>query len=206
MHKHLATILTAAALALPAAAIAQAQLGNNSNNKYENAEEGGNSAAAYLNLYAGLTQETSAAQAKLLAVLGMTAEAGKAAVIGRDLAPSSPRTMLEEVLKSQADTAQLLAQGFASAKPLAAESRERLGADVAALAQAVAGNAALAKDLSANRRKLGTFNGVGATQAVYLAKVLPDQVKALRQVLKDIAGYATANGIMLPPEVAAAAG
>ncbi|GAB2842050.1 hypothetical protein GCM10027277_06430 [Pseudoduganella ginsengisoli] len=206
MHKHLASILAVAALALPAAAYSQAQLSNNSNNKYENAEEGGNSAAAYLKQYAGVAQETSIAQAKLLAVLGMTEQAGTVAVVGRELAPSSPRTALEDVLKSQAETAQLLTRGFASAKPLAAESRDRLSADVAAFALTVAGNAALAKDMAANRRKLAAFEGLGVTQAVYLAKVLPEHVKALRQALKDAASYAAANGITLPPEVAAAAG
>lgn len=204
MHKHIATIAVAAALTLAGGA-AQAQLGNGGS-KYDGVEQGEIGAAGYVNQYVGIAQQAFSAQSGLFSVLGLKPEAEAVAAAGRDLQPTVTRSALEEALKQQADAANLLARRFASAQPLAADSRLRLGQEVAALAQAVSDSAAIAKSMSGNRKKLGAATGAGATQAVYLSKALNDHVKLLQQSLKAAAGYAAANGVSLPPEVAAAAG
>lgn len=204
MHKHIAIIAVAAAMTL-AGGTARAQLGNGGA-KFDGVEQGEIGAAGYVNQYVGIAQQTFAAQSGLLSVLGLKAEADAAAAAGRDLQPAATRAALEDALKQQADAANLLAQRCAAGQPLAPDSRGRFGQDITALAQAVADSAAIAKSMSGNRKKLGAASGAGATQAVYLSKALQDHVKGLQQALKAAASYAAANGIVLPPEVAAAAG
>jgi hypothetical protein len=204
MHKQIAMITIAAAMTVAGGA-AHAQLGNGGA-KYDGIEQGEVSAAGYVSQYVGIAQQTFAAQSGLLSVLGLQAEGDAAAAAGQALQPTASRAALEEALKQQADAAGLLAQRVAHAQPLGADSRGRFGQDVATLAQAVADNAAIAKTMAANRKKLGAATGAGAIQAVYLSKALHEHVKSLQQALKAAAGYAAANGIVLPPEVAAAAG
>ncbi|MBY0237688.1 MAG: hypothetical protein K2X55_00070 [Burkholderiaceae bacterium] len=203
MYKQIATIAVTAALTL--AGGAQAQLGNGGA-KYDGIEQGEIGAAGYDNQYVGIAQQAFAAQSGLLSMLGLNPEAAAVAAAGRDLQPTATRAALEEALKQQADAAELLTRRFASAQPVAADSRIRFGQDVAALAQAVSDSAAIAKSMAGNRKKLGAASGAGAVQAVYLSKALGDHVKQLQQSLKAAAGYAAANGIVLPPAVAAAAG
>ena len=210
MHKHIAIIATALALTL--AGGAHGQLGNGGA-KFDGVEQGEAGLGIELpfeqglNQYVDIARQAFSAQAGLLAALGLKAEADAADAAGHGLQPAATRAALEDALRQQADAAGLVAQRCtAGAAPLAAYSRSRFGQDVAALAHAVADSAALAKSMAGNRKKLGAATGAGATQAVYLSKALPDHVKQLQLALKAAAAYAAANGVVLPPEVAGAAG
>ena len=204
MHKHIA-IITAATVALAVAGHAAFAQQGVYGTRFD-IEHGDINAAGYVDQYVGLARQTFSAESGLLSALGLNGQADAAASAARELQPAVSRAGLERALQQQSEAAGLLARHLAGAPPLAADCRSRFGADVAALAQAVAGSAVMARELAGNRKKLGLMAGDGATQALYLSKALHEHVKQLQQALKAAADFASANGIALPPEVAAAAG
>lgn len=209
MQKQLAAIATLATIAAGLAAMgaAQAQLPvGNAGAQYQALTDTLVDPAAAADQYVDAAQQTMAAESGLLAAAGLQPEAEAVGAAGRGLQQLATRAELEEALKRQADAAQLLIRRLGGAQPLAADARTRFGQDVFALAQGIATSAEISKSLSANRRKIDMLKGPVVIRAAYLSKALPEHVRGLQQALKAAASYAAANGIVLPPEVAAAAG
>lgn len=148
------------------------------------------------------THPVLAAQASILTVLGMPAEASKLLATGAALTPGATRGTIDEMVELQGDAAGKIADRL-DAKPQLDDAAKKVLADsVRDLAAGYANYATMSRDLEPLRKR---WRGGSMTSgALFVAKSLPFAVKKLGNSLKATAEYAKANNIALAPEVAEA--
>ena len=150
--------------------------------------------------FVAASQPLIAAQANVLAALGMADQAAKLKAAGAELASGATRATIEGVMEQQGDAAEAIEDKLDDKPQLDAANAQLFAASMRELAVGTAQYATMSKALEPLRKR---WRGGGVTTgALFVAKGLPFTVKKLGSSLKEAAEYSTASKIPLAAEVA----
>ena len=150
--------------------------------------------------FVAASQPLIAAQAQILAALGMADRAARLKAAGAELNSGATRGTIEGVMEQQGDAAEAIEDKLDDKPQLDAANAQLFAAGMRDLAVGTAQYTTMSRALEPLRKR---WRGGGVTTgALFVAKGLPFTVKKLGSSLKAAAGYSTASKIALAPEVA----
>lgn len=187
------------ALVLGSAA-AYAQLGNGGTT-YSGVGAGGG-AGPMMEQFVAVSQSVMAADAGMLAALGMQAEADKAGTQVSALRTDSTPGGFEAAVKAQTATAAILERALGAGGVVPDQAKAGFTAAVDAIAAGIRRYAALSGTLPEMKKQLRLAGG-DARSALYVTRVIPGALSELRQTLKAALAFSRANNIPVSEEAAA---
>jgi hypothetical protein len=197
-NKFLALCAVAAVFATPG--LAHAQVGNGGATYSDVTNK--NQWSEFMPKFVDATRDSIAAQARLLAALGMSEQATDLAAQAKEFSRAATPGMVEQLMASRSRTSAALSAKLAGAVTLDAAAKQQFSEGIDFLARAIKQYDDIGTDLPGMKQQL---RGAGekARTALFVAKSLPSYVKDAKQELAAAATFARANGIPVVPEAAA---
>jgi hypothetical protein len=187
---------------------ALAQLGNelgNGGTTYSSVARTQDRSVGFMPRFVELTRAEIAANAALLASLGLAEEAKRASSLSEGFVAETTPGKVETVVGSAAAAHQQGVRKLAARPALDDANKAMFAAGALALAQAATGYSAMTENFGATKKALSDAGASGRI-ALFAAKTMPETTAQLRQELKAVLEFAKANNIALAPEVNDAAG
>jgi hypothetical protein len=156
--------------------------------------------AEFLAQFVELTQADLAANAAMLASLGLADDAGRAASQAAAFTVETTPGKIEAAAGAAAAAHQLVLPKLAGSAVLTAENQAKFAAGALGMAQAAKGYSTLTGDIVAVKKALVDAGAKGRL-ALFAAKTVPATVTRLRQQLQAVVQFAKANNIALAAEV-----